>query len=225
LVLSKNGIGVGAAYISFHNNDAVFIIGFVGERLGNHYLLVCDSGDGQFPNCGSGGVPLPRQLSSTKRRLSGTAFLSIIFNKKTTFRYRFLVNYLQQKDDFQVLLPRQLSSTKRQLSGTAFSSIIFNKKTTFRYRFLVNYLQQKDDFQVPLPRQLSSTKRRLSGTAFSSIIFNKKTTIRIEELKIHSYVFLLMEPFKGIISRDFAILFLFNSIDMNFLKGPDQVYF
>jgi hypothetical protein len=32
-------------------------------------------------------------------------------------------------------------------------------------------------------------------------------------------------PLKGIVSRDFAVLFLFNWIDMKFLIGQDQVYF
>jgi hypothetical protein len=34
-----------------------------------------------------------------------------------------------------------------------------------------------------------------------------------------------ISAFKGIVSRDFGVIFLFIWIDMKFQKGPDQVYF
>jgi hypothetical protein len=54
------------------------------------------------------------------------------------------------------------------------------------------------------------------------VLKNKK--VKIPQWLNHSSL-LFLDLFKGIVSRDFGVLFLFIWIDMKFLIGPDQVYF
>jgi hypothetical protein len=50
-------------------------------------------------------------------------------------------------------------------------------------------------------------------------------TARAAQLEAHAGEQWFNGVVKGIVSRDFGVLFLFIWIDMKFLIGPDQVYF